>query len=92
MPWQLLAARSGANLEAVALLEDGQVDEAHYRALLEGGEGEVALVACAQVSNALGTVLPLRSMIDAAHAVGALVLVDGAQARSEEHTSELQSH
>jgi len=84
VPWQRLAKKEGAELHAVPLLDDGQIDIEDYQRVLneasKGAGGGVALVAFAHVSNALGTVLPVKEMIEAAHRVGALALVDGAQA------------
>ncbi|WP_051801001.1 cysteine desulfurase [Streptomyces sp. NRRL F-525] len=77
VPWQMLCAEKGARLRIVPLHDDGTVDLAAYDALLGP---RTRIVAVAHVSNVLGTVLPVRAMADAAHAHGAVVLVDGAQA------------
>jgi cysteine desulfurase/selenocysteine lyase len=77
VPWQLACAARGARLVAAPLLPDGQVD---LEALLGMISERTRMVAIAHVSNALGTVLPLRAIIAAAHARGVPVLVDGAQA------------
>ena len=77
VPWQMLCAEKGARLRVVPLHDDGTVDLAAYQALLGP---RTRIVALAHVSNVLGTVLPVRAMADAAHAHGAVVLVDGAQA------------
>ncbi|HTT05539.1 MAG TPA: cysteine desulfurase [Steroidobacteraceae bacterium] len=77
VPWQLVCAASGARLRAVPVLPDGSLDMAAFRALL--GE-RTRLVAVAHVSNALGTVLPVREIVQLAHARGVPVLLDGAQA------------
>jgi cysteine desulfurase / selenocysteine lyase len=77
VPWQLLCAASGARLRAAPVLPDGSLDMAAFRALL--GE-RTRLVAVAHVSNALGTVLPVREIVQLAHAQGVPVLLDGAQA------------
>ncbi|MFT5719862.1 MAG: cysteine desulfurase/selenocysteine lyase [Motiliproteus sp.] len=79
VPWQLLAQRSGATLRVVPLTDQGDLDQHAYRALLNP---RTKLVALSQVSNALGTVNPIAEMIQQAHAVGAKVLIDGAQAVS----------
>ena len=76
VPWQMLAGRTGARLRFARVLENGEIDLDSYYALLSP---RVRLVACAHVSNVLGTVLPVRAMAAAAHEAGALVLVDGAQ-------------
>ena len=77
VPWQMLCAEKGARLRVAPLLDDGTVDLPAYHALLGP---RTRIVALAHVSNVLGTVLPVRAMADAAHAHGAVVLVDGAQA------------
>ncbi|MEH6470560.1 MAG: SufS family cysteine desulfurase [Halopseudomonas sp.] len=79
VPWQLLAQRSGATLRVVPLTADAELDLAAYRSLLGS---QTKLVALSHVSNALGTVNPIKEMIQQAHAVGAKVLIDGAQAVS----------
>jgi cysteine desulfurase/selenocysteine lyase len=77
VPWQLLCAQSGARLRAVPVLANGELDISAYHAMLSE---RTRLVALAHVSNALGTVLPVSELIAAAHARGARVLLDGAQA------------
>jgi cysteine desulfurase/selenocysteine lyase len=77
VPWQLLAARVGTVLRVAPITDAGEVDLDGFIGLLGP---RTKLVAVAQVSNALGTVLPLPAIIDAAHARGVPVLVDGAQA------------
>lgn len=77
VPWQMLCERSGAVLRAVSVTDSGELDMDHYRSLLGS---RTRLVAVAHVSNALGTINPLDEIIRLAHAVGARVLVDGAQA------------
>ncbi len=79
VPWQLLAQRSGATLRVVPLTHQGDLDQTAYAALLNP---RTKLVAISHVSNALGTVNPIAEMIQLAHAVGAKVLIDGAQAVS----------
>ena len=79
VPWQLLAAERGATLRVIPVDDSGQIILEEYRRLLTD---RTRMVAVAHVSNALGTVLPLREVIDAAHQAGAAVLVDGAQAVS----------
>jgi cysteine desulfurase/selenocysteine lyase len=76
IPWQLVAEQTGAVLKAAPLTERGELDLDAWRALLSQ---RTRLVAVAHVSNALGTINPVRELADAAHALGALVLVDGAQ-------------
>jgi cysteine desulfurase / selenocysteine lyase len=77
VPWQLLTQEKDADLEFVAIDDDGRLILDSYETLLRT---RPKLVAFPQVSNGLGTVNPAREMIEMAHAVGALVLVDGAQA------------
>jgi cysteine desulfurase/selenocysteine lyase len=77
VPWQLLAARTGARLEFVPFTEDGQLDQDEYTRLLERTRPK--LVAFTAMSNVLGTIPPAKAMIAQAHAAGAVVLVDGAQ-------------
>nr|BCX00938.1 MAG: cysteine desulfurase [Bacteroidota bacterium] len=77
VPWHLVAARTGARIRAVPLREDYELDlEAFYRLL----SARTRLVALVHVSNVLGTINPVREFVQAAHDLGALVLVDGAQA------------
>ena len=76
VPWQLACERSGAMLRWIPLRDDGTLDLSDLDALLQG----VRLVSVAACSNALGTMHPVREIADAAHAVGAAVLVDAAQA------------
>lgn len=78
VPWQVVAERMGAELVWMPVLTDGTVDLAPLHEALAGGR--VKMVACAHVSNVLGTILPIAEIVEAAHAAGALVTVDGAQA------------
>jgi cysteine desulfurase/selenocysteine lyase len=77
VPWQLLAARTGARLEFVPFTQDGLLDQVEYARLLE--QTRPKLVAFTAMSNVLGTITPAKQMIAQAHAAGALALVDGAQ-------------
>jgi len=77
VPWQLVAAATGAVIRPVPIIDDGTLDLDAYAALLSP---RVKLVGLVHVSNALGTVNPVAQMTAMAHAVGARVLVDGAQA------------
>ena len=76
LPWQLIAEKKGAKLRYVYLNEDSRLDMDSYRDMLSS---RVKLVALQQVSNVLGIINPVREMTEAAHKVGAKVLVDGAQ-------------
>ena len=77
VPWQLLAARTGARLEFVPITEEGLLDQAEYTRLLE--QTHPKLVAFTAMSNVLGTITPAKEMIAQARAAGAVVLLDGAQ-------------
>jgi cysteine desulfurase/selenocysteine lyase len=77
VPWQLLAQEKDADLEFIPITDDGRLRLDVYEVLLKL---KPKLVSFTQVSNTLGTINPVREMVEAAHAVGALVLVDGAQA------------
>jgi cysteine desulfurase/selenocysteine lyase len=79
VPWQRLCQETGAVLRVVPVDESGQVMLDEYEKLLGPS---TRLVAFAHVSNALGTVTPVREMVEMAHRHGAVVLVDGAQAVS----------
>ena len=78
VPWQIAAGKVGATVEPIPITDAGEVDLEAYRALL--AKGRVRMVGVVHVSNSLGTVNPVREMAALAHAHGALVLVDGAQA------------
>lgn len=75
VPWQMLAQRTGAKLEFLPIDGEGRLALDNLDAQLEG----VRLVAITQQSNVLGTINPVAEIAQRAHAVGALVLVDGAQ-------------
>jgi cysteine desulfurase/selenocysteine lyase len=77
VPWQLLAEETGVVLRYVPILDDGILDMA---ALPEMLTERTKLFSFTAVSNVLGTVNPVRELVDAAHAVGALAMVDAAQA------------
>ncbi len=77
VPWQMAAAATGARLRVVPIDEHGQL---RLGAFLELLNDRTRLVAMTHVSNALGTVVPIERVIDAAHHVGVPVLIDGAQA------------
>ena len=77
VPWQQLAARTGAVIDWVGVDDEGLLDLDGYAKLLERGP---KLVAVAHVSNVLGTENPLAEISRLAHEAGALVLADGAQA------------
>jgi cysteine desulfurase / selenocysteine lyase len=77
VPWQLLCERTGAELAYVPIDDDGLLIESELDALLAR---EPKLLAVAHISNVLGTVNPIADIAARAHAAGAVVLVDGAQA------------
>lgn len=77
VPWQMLCQRTGATLKVIPVLDDGTLDMEAYGQLIDS---TVKLVAVNHVSNALGTINPIREIISAAKEVDALVLIDGAQA------------
>jgi len=76
VPWQMVAQRRKAKLRYLEFDAAGNLDIGQLEGMLSGRS---RLLAITQVSNALGTINPLRAFIDKAHAAGALVLVDGAQ-------------
>ena len=77
VPWQMLAEEKDAQIVPIPVLEDGTLDQVAYKSLLHDC---VKLVAIGHVSNAIGTINPVKDMIADAHSVGALVMVDGCQA------------
>ncbi len=77
VPWQLLAEEKGAQVLPIDIDDSGDISLDSFEALLDDS---VKLVALNHVSNALGTINPVEKIIERAHAVGAKVLVDGAQA------------
>ena len=77
VPWQMLAEEKGARLRVVPINERGELDLDQYRKLFNP---RTRLVAVTHVSNALGTITPIKEIIAIAHEHGALALVDGAQA------------
>jgi cysteine desulfurase / selenocysteine lyase len=79
VPWQQLAAEKGARIRVIPVDDSGQVLLEDYQRLLNE---RTRLVAVTQVSNALGTVVPVREIVALAHRAGAKALVDGAQSVS----------
>ncbi len=77
VPWQMICERTGAKLVPVPITDAGELDLAAFDRLLTD---RTKIVAFVHVSNALGTVNPARELIGKAHAAGAVVVVDGAQA------------
>lgn len=78
VPWQLAAQRVGAQVIPIPISDAGEVDLEAYARLLK--EHRVRMVGVVHVSNSLGTINPVKEMVRMAHDVGALTLVDGAQA------------
>ena len=76
VPWQLLRARSGVELDMIPVTEDGRIDLAELPRLLTA---KTKLVSLAHVSNVTGALLDVRAVVAAAKAVGAKVMLDGAQ-------------
>jgi cysteine desulfurase/selenocysteine lyase len=79
VPWQQLAADKGAKIRVIPVDDTGQVLLEEYRKLLND---RTKIVAVTQVSNALGTVVPVKEIVELAHRAGAVALVDGAQSVS----------
>jgi cysteine desulfurase/selenocysteine lyase len=76
VPWQMLCERVGAHLKVIPVLDNGTLDMDVYHKLLND---RTAFVVVNHVSNALGVTNPVEDIIKGAHAVNALVLIDGAQ-------------
>jgi cysteine desulfurase/selenocysteine lyase len=76
VPWHLLRERKGAVLRWAPVLDDGSLDLEGLRDLIGP---KTRMVALTQMSNVLGTINPIKAVVEAAHAAGALVLVDGCQ-------------
>lgn len=76
VPWQMLIEEKGGVLEVIPVLPSGDLDMEAFKKLLEH---RPKLVAVNHASNTLGTINPVKDIISAAHAVGALVVIDGAQ-------------
>ena len=76
VPWQLAAKATGATLRYISLTDDGLLDLSNLGELLTD---RTKIFAVTGMSNSLGTITPLAQLVEAAHAVGALALVDGAQ-------------
>ncbi len=77
VPWQMVAEACGAKIRVVPINDQGEVDVDAYRCLFNA---KTRIVGLTHVSNALGTINPVREMVAIAHQHGAVVLVDGAQA------------
>ena len=77
VPWQLIAEEKGAKIRVIPVSPEGELDLDSYRKLLSP---KTKIVALNHASNSLGTINPVKDIIDLAHGVGAVVLIDGAQA------------
>jgi cysteine desulfurase/selenocysteine lyase len=77
VPWQMLCEKTGAKLVVIPMNENGELITSEYERLLSD---KTKIVTVNHISNALGTINPIRWMIEKAHEVGAAVLIDGAQA------------
>ena len=77
VPWQMLCERTGAKLVVIPINQDGELMMDAFDKLLSE---QVKIVAVNHISNALGTINPIKYIIDKAHRYGAAVLIDGAQA------------
>lgn len=76
VPWQMIAQRTEASVNAVPVAEDGSVRIETIKAMISE---RTKIISLPHVSNVLGTVFPLKEIADAAHAVGAIFVVDGCQ-------------
>ena len=76
VPWQMLCERKGCVLRIIPINEEGEIIQEEYDKLLSN---KTKLVAITHISNTLGTINPVRTMTEKAHAVGAKILIDGAQ-------------
>jgi cysteine desulfurase/selenocysteine lyase len=76
VPWQIIAERTGAIIKVIPVDESGTLDLGEYRKLLSD---KTRMVAVNHISNALGTINPVKEIIRLAHQAGALALIDGAQ-------------
>ena len=77
VPWQLVCEQTGASLKVTPILDDGTIDMDAYKELLTP---DVSIVSFAHVSNAIGTINPVKEMCALAKEIGATTVVDGAQA------------
>lgn len=77
VPWQLIAEQKGALIKVIPVHENGELNVEAYQALLSA---KTKIVAVNHASNSLGTINPIKHIIDLAHEAGAVVLIDGAQA------------
>jgi len=83
VPWQMMCDRKNAKLRVIPFAEEGELMLDEYKKLLNN---KTRLVAVNQVSNSLGTINPIKEIINLAHNAGARVLIDGAQGIQHGHT------
>jgi len=84
VPWQMIAQKTGAVIKVIPITDAGDLDLDTFDQLLSE---KTKTVGCVHVSNALGTINPVKKIIEKAHAVGAKVLLDGAQALPHLHVN-----
>jgi cysteine desulfurase/selenocysteine lyase len=77
VPWQLQAEKIGAKILVIPVLENGELDQEAFTKLIK--TPRLKILALTHISNSLGTINPIKEMIQAAHAEGVKVLIDGAQ-------------
>ena len=77
VPWQIVCQEKKAILKVINITDSGELDLKHYKSLLSD---KTRLVAVNHASNSLGTINPIKQIIDLAHAHNAVILIDGAQA------------
>ena len=79
VPWQICSEISGASLKVIPLTDEGELNMNEFDHLLNS---KTKLIAVSHISNTLGTINPIKYIIEKAHKMGAKVLIDGAQAAS----------
>ncbi len=77
VPWQIACERAGAEIRVIPVSDDGELELAKLDELIDD---RTRIVAAVQISNSLGTINPVRRLVEAAHAAGAVALIDGSQA------------
>jgi len=82
VPWQMICEETGAKLKVVPINDDGELIMEEYQKILSS---KTKIVSIVHISNSLGTINPIKEIIDMAHGVGAVVLIDAAQ--SIQHVS-----
>ncbi len=77
VPWQIQAARIGAGIEVIPVLDNGELDQEAYFKLISSGK--IKILALTHISNSLGTINPVKDMIKLARAYNVITVIDGAQ-------------